>query len=152
VYDPCIVIVGQGRKRGFLGDQVFTYDADNYLVLSVPLPFECETEATHQEPLLAISIAVNPVEVSELLMEMDDDSEVAGAVSGVSSTALTAELAGATIRLLECLKSPVDSRIIGTQIVREIIYRVLCGEQGAALRAVGVAGKRGVHERLDLPS
>ena len=38
LYQPGIVIVGQGRKRGYLGDRVFTYDAHNYLVLSVPLP------------------------------------------------------------------------------------------------------------------
>ena len=43
LYEPSIVIVCQGRKRGFLGDQVFQYDAQQYLVLSVPLPFECET-------------------------------------------------------------------------------------------------------------
>ena len=27
LYEPGIVIVGQGRKRGYLGDQVYTYDA-----------------------------------------------------------------------------------------------------------------------------
>jgi AraC-type transcriptional regulator N-terminus len=46
VYEPSIVIVGQGKKIGYLGDQVYTYDPFNYLVLSVPLPFECETLAT----------------------------------------------------------------------------------------------------------
>src|SRR6185369_17526746 len=56
LYEPGIVIVGQGRKRGYLGDQVYTYDAGNYLVLSVPLPFECETEASPEKPLLAVSI------------------------------------------------------------------------------------------------
>jgi hypothetical protein len=32
LYEPGIVIVGQRRKRGYLGDQVYTYDAHNYLV------------------------------------------------------------------------------------------------------------------------
>ena len=36
----------------------------------------------------------------------------------------------------ECLKNPLDSRILGNQIVREIFYRVLCGEQGGTLRAL----------------
>ena len=30
----------QGRKRGFLFDTAYVYDAHHYLVLSVPLPFE----------------------------------------------------------------------------------------------------------------
>src|SRR3954451_15719150 len=52
VYQPKILIVGQGRKRAYLGDKVYTYDAFNYLALSVPLPAECETEASPDEPLL----------------------------------------------------------------------------------------------------
>ena len=52
VYQPKILVVGQGRKRGYLGDEVYHYDAFNYLVLSVPLPAECETEASPEEPLL----------------------------------------------------------------------------------------------------
>jgi hypothetical protein len=36
-YDPSVVIIAQGRKRGRLGGRVFTYDALDYLVLSVPL-------------------------------------------------------------------------------------------------------------------
>jgi AraC-like DNA-binding protein len=135
--NPCIVIVGQGRKKGYLGDHVFIYDPYNYLVLSVPLPFECETEASPEEPLLAVILQVDPALLGELLMAMDDNSGMSKQVPrGVYSTPLTDELIGATNRLLECLKDPLDSRILGNQIVREIIYRVLCGEQGGALRAL----------------
>ncbi len=75
--------------------------------------------------------------LGELLMEMDDERVVSGQVPrGMYSTPLTVELIEATVRLLECLRSPADSRILGPQAIREIIYRVLCGEQGGALRAV----------------
>jgi len=143
IYDPCIVIVGQGRKIGYLGDQIYTYDPYNYLVLSVPLPFVCETKASPEEPLLAVSVRVDPATLGELLLEMDDDNAVNGPVPrGIYSTPLTGELIDATVRLLECLRKPVDSRIIGTQTVREIVYRVLCGEQGGALRAVAARHNR----------
>jgi hypothetical protein len=33
VYQPKIVVVGQGRKRGYLGDEVYTYDPFNYLLM-----------------------------------------------------------------------------------------------------------------------
>jgi hypothetical protein len=45
VYHPNILIVGQGRKRAYLADELYAYDTFNYLVLSVPLPVECETDA-----------------------------------------------------------------------------------------------------------
>lgn len=138
VYDPGIVIVAQGRKRGYLGGRVFTYDAHNYLVLSVPLPFECETvEASPQKPLLGVVVRVTPSSIAELLVEMDEDLPLENQVpQGIYATPLTDKLNGTAVRLLECLQSPVDSRILGPQIVREITYLVLRGEQGGALRAL----------------
>ncbi len=138
IYEPSIVIVGQGRKKGYLGDEAYTYDACNYLVLSVPLPLECETvEASSEKPALSISIRVTLSALGELLTEMDDDiGRDKVAPRGIYSTLLDDELIDAVIRLLECLRRPMDSRILGTQIVREIIYRVLAGERGGALRAM----------------
>jgi hypothetical protein len=42
MYEPSIYIVASGRKKGYVGDRCLVYDPNNYLVLSVPLPFECE--------------------------------------------------------------------------------------------------------------
>ena len=137
VYQPKILIVGQGRKRAYLGGAVYRYDAYNYLVLSVPMPAECETEASPEEPLLLIAINVEPTMLGEMLLEMDEPPPpVSSTPRGISTTPMSEELGGAVIRLLECLKSPHDSRILGRQTVREIVYRVLQGEQGGALRAL----------------
>jgi AraC-like DNA-binding protein len=137
VYQPKILIVGQGRKRAFLGGEVYRYDAYNYLVLSVPLPAECEAEASPEEPLLLLAVNVEPTMLGEMMLEMDEPLLPAGPTPrGISSTPMSEELARAVIRLLECLKSPLDSRILGRQTVREIVYRVLQGEQGGALRAL----------------
>ena len=137
VYEPNIVIVGQGQKRGYLGDKVYQYDPFNYLVLSVPLPAECEWDASPDEPLLLIAINVDPAMLGEMLLEMDEPLPPVGATPrGISTTPMSEELGGAVIRLLECLKSPLDSRMLGRHIVREIVYRVLRGEQGGALRAL----------------
>lgn len=145
-YKPSIVIVAQGRKRGYLGGEVYTYDPDNYLVMSVPLPFECETLAGPEAPLLALSVGVDVAVLGELLLEMDHPDGHSETPRGMCSCALTGEIRGTAIRLLECLGSPMDSRILGGQIVREIVYRVLCGEQGAALRAL--ARKQGSFSQI----
>jgi AraC-like DNA-binding protein len=137
VYQPKILIVGQGRKRAYLAGEVYRYDAYNYLVLSVPMPAECEVEASPEEPLLLLAIKVDPAMVGEMMLEIDEPAPAAGATPrGISSTPMSAALGGAVIRLLECLKSPLDSRVLGRQMVREIVYRVLQGEQGGALRAL----------------
>lgn len=143
VYEPSIVIIAQGHKCGYLGNKVYRYDPYNYLALSVPLPFDCETVGTAEEPLLGVSISVNVTTVSELLLDMDDSNSLPSAVPrGIYSTPLTDEMTGATIRLLECLRNPLDGRILGPHIVREIIYRVLCGEQGESLRSLAIRHSR----------
>ena len=52
------------------------------------------------------------------------------------STPLDLALSEATVRLLESLASPVDAQVLGPQIMREITYRMLCGEHGNSLRAL----------------
>ena len=137
VYEPMIVIIGQGCKRGYLGDEVYAYDPFNYLVLSVPLPVECEWEASPKEPLLLVTISVEPTMLGEMLLEMDEHLlPVKPMLRGIATAPLSDDLSGAVIRLLECLKSPLDSCMLGRQIVREIVYRVLCSEQGGSLRAL----------------
>jgi AraC-like DNA-binding protein len=136
MYEPSIVIVCQGRKRGFLGDQVFQYDAQQYLVLSVPLPFECETEASLEKPFLGISVRVDLTMIAELLMALNETQGAAqNEPVGIYSTPLDPALCNAVQRLMEALASPLDARILAPGVVREICYRVLTGEQGDAIRA-----------------
>lgn len=135
-YEPSIVIVCQGRKLGFLGDEVYVYDAQHYLVLSVPLPFSTETQASPEAPMLGVSIRLDLLELSDLITQIGETGRHPDAPpAGIASTPLAGHLAGATVRLLEVLTDPLDALVLGPGIVREICYRVLTGEQGGAMRA-----------------
>ena len=136
VYEPNVVIIGQGRKVAHIDGKTYVYDPMNYLVLAAPMPFECETIVTPGEPLLGFKIYVDPLVLGELLMEMEDAPPASGVPFGMGSTALTPELTDAAVRLLRCMGSPAECRVLGPQIVCEILYRVLCGPQSASLRAV----------------
>lgn len=145
IYEPSILIVGQGRKRGHVGGEVFTYDANNYLVLSVPLPAECEIlDATPERPYLCMRIDVDLALLGELLLAMADDLPPASSEVqlGIYSSPLREELHEATLRLLAVLQDPGESRVLGPQIVREIVYRVLRGEQSEALRTAALRHSR----------
>ncbi len=136
VYEPSIVIVGQGKKIGYLGDQKFIYDSSNYLVVSVPLPFECQVSTEENKPYLAISISLNLKILAELIEEMDHNLPNTCTSKGYFSTPLTPDLYDAAYRLLKILPDEEKSRILGCQLLREISYWVLCGEQGDALRSL----------------
>lgn len=136
-YEPSIVFIAQGRKRGRLGGRTFVYDANHYLVLAVPLPFECETSGSPEEPLLGLSVGVTPALVAELLVQRETVPDERGAKPlAIDSAPLDEALGGAAVRLLESLRSADDARILGPQLVREIVYRALFGPLGASLRAL----------------
>lgn len=136
LYEPSIVVVVSGRKRGFLGDAVYNYDPQEFLVLSVPLPFESETFASQEEPMLAVSIPIDLTMTADLLVALDGRLHSSQAAPvGICSTRLDDKLSDAVLRLLEVLGSPLESGILGPSILREIYYRALTSEQGPAIRA-----------------
>ncbi|QYD71883.1 AraC family transcriptional regulator [Paraburkholderia edwinii] len=136
LYEPSIVLVCQGRKRGFLGDEIFLYDTNHYLVLSVPLPFSTETEATPEEPFLAVTLRLDASVTADLVLSVDRPCRKAPVTPrGIYSTPLNDRLSNTLLRLLEALGSPLEARIVAPLVVHEIFFLVLTGEQGDAMRA-----------------
>ena len=152
LYEPNIYIVANGSKNGYVGQRRFVYDSNNYLILSIPLPFNCETTVANGDPMLAVSVRVDLQVLSELSMRMGVRrlQKPAEEVNGIGPTTLNAELSAATVHLLECLRSPAEAAILGPGRVREIIYRVLCGPRAEVLLAMlGRNGQRAsIHAAL----
>lgn len=135
-YEPSIVFICQGKKIGYLGDETYQYNPNQFLVLSVPLPFESETIASIDEPLLGISIRINNSTLTELLIELEQAPVMDQSCRCcITSTALDAKLSNAVVRLLECLVSQGESAILGQSVIREIHYRVLQSSQASAILA-----------------
>lgn len=148
MYEPSVYFVANGRKWGYVGDRRLTYDANNYLVLSAPLPFECEVETWNGEPLLGLSVRMEISVISELAASLDISlpANSTQAVSCVHATPLDVDLGGSVVRLLESLRSPVEASILGPSIKREIAYRVLCGPRRNTMLAM--LGRNGDHTRI----
>ncbi|WP_324831520.1 AraC family transcriptional regulator [Pseudomonas saxonica] len=166
LYDPGIVILCQGRKRGYLGDDVYVYDAQHYLVVSVPVPFTMETDASEAQPMLAVYMRLDLQMASDLILQMDEALGPSDAqAKGMYASPMDDLLRASTLRFLEAMSSPGEAQILGPSLVREIYYRILTGEQGGSMRAAlnrqGHFGKvtraiRKIHscyqERLDVVS
>jgi AraC-like DNA-binding protein len=137
LYEPSAVFVLQGAKHGFVGEKSIVYDASRYLVLSVPLPFECETHATPREPMIAIYLQLRREVIAELLTTMGVEREPSSK-SPATAEAVPFEdsMKLALLRLLQAKASPVEWAVLGSQLVREVTFRVLAGQQGQGLRAL----------------
>ncbi|MBB5189765.1 AraC-like DNA-binding protein [Silvimonas terrae] len=149
-YEPGIFVIAQGRKVGYLGEHCWQYDALNYLVMSVPLPFECETQIHGTEPFLGVRIPVDVGLLRELMLQMETlpENPLSDANPDIpmASAPLDATLDDAIIRLMRCLHHPLESHVLGPHLIREIVFRALQGSQGSALRAV--AGRQGNFSRM----
>ncbi|WP_426110479.1 AraC family transcriptional regulator N-terminal domain-containing protein [Massilia sp. PWRC2] len=146
LYDPGIVIVCQGRKRGYFGDQLYLYDAQHYLAVAVPVPFDMETDATPAQPLLALYLHLDFAVAAELMLHIDGQaaSGALQAPQSMMSSPIDGDMRASVLRLLEALQRPLEAAVLGPGLLRELYFRVLTGAQGCALRqALSLKGQYG---------
>jgi AraC-like DNA-binding protein len=145
LYDPGIVIVCQGRKTGYFGDRLYVYDAQHYLAVSVPVPFDMETDASPAQPLLALYLHLDFALAAELTLQID--RHAAGHVAApqsMMSSPMDADMRASILRFLEALNRPLEAAILGPALLRELYFRVLTGPQGSPLRdALAMKGQYG---------
>lgn len=146
VQKPTFCVVAQGCKLAVLGEEMHRHDSSHYLLMSVDLPIITQvTEASPTEPYLGICLDIDPRQISALLMEMEplEDAPQKSA-DGTSARSLSlsrmdAPLLDAVLRLLCLLDTPKDVAMLAPLALREILYRLLTGEQGARLRQIAVS-------------
>jgi AraC-like DNA-binding protein len=146
LYDPGIVIVCQGCKRGYFGNQVFVYDEQHYLAVAVPVPFTMESEGSPGHPLLAIYMHLDFQMAADLMIEIAQHPSLAtqDAPQSMMSSPMDPALRASVLRFLEAMGKPLEAAVLGPALLREIYFRVLTGAQGAALRsALGMQGQFG---------
>ncbi|QGY40262.1 helix-turn-helix domain-containing protein [Pseudodesulfovibrio cashew] len=138
LYNPGLCIVASGTKIGHLGGQSFHYDADNYLVVSVTMPFESESFPDEDEPLLGVYIDIDMGQLNTLISQMDlqaefSDMEDKGYPLGIGPSTMDGDMKDAVTKLLKALRSEREAKILAPGLVREIYYRALCGSQARVL-------------------
>ncbi|MCK5396439.1 MAG: AraC family transcriptional regulator [Gammaproteobacteria bacterium] len=135
-YKASICFAVQGQKRVFLGDEIYTYDPFNYLVVPMAMPLDLEiTQASEQKPLLGLALEFDLTMLSELLLNINTPTKmVSQKQPALFVSPISFNVQDALIRLLRLLNKPADLQVLGAAIVREIYYWVLQGEQGDQLR------------------
>lgn len=133
-YQPCLCMVGQGRKQVTIGDQIFEYNPQQCLVVALPLPVTAQIlEASRQRPFFAAILKIDVALVGQLLVEMSDDQEPS-TWTAMRTSKMEPQAAEAARRLLRAANDPVEARVLGPGIVREVLFHLLAGAQGDALR------------------
>lgn len=147
--DPVVAVVAQGSKRLTLGDRIHDYGAGQYLVVSVDLPVTGHyTAAGAEEPFLAFGLTLEPSRIASLLLESGSGRPASGERAapttppGLAVSDASAELVDAAVRMLRLIDHPDDVPVLAPMIEKEILWRLVTGEQGALVRQIGLADSR----------
>jgi AraC-like DNA-binding protein len=133
---PAVCFIAQGTKEVYLGESCYRYDPQHYLLATVELPVKSIIQtASPQKPYLGMRIELDPGLVGSVMVEAGIvTSSGQGDARALCVSALDSDLLDAATRLVRLLDSPAHAKMLIPQIKREIIFRLLIGEQGHRLR------------------
>ena len=144
MYEPIMCVITQGAKRVLLGDDTYVFDAHHFLITSLDLPTVVQIiQASREKPYLSLRLQLDQREMAQLMVDSRLPPPRAQQSSrGMATGAVTVPLLSAFQRLIDLLAAPQDIPILAPLIQREILYRLLVGEQGARLRQIAAAGSQ----------
>jgi len=143
VSSPAFCVIAQGSKEVWLGDDCYRYDADRYLITAAALPTATRvTGASEEQPYLGVVLGLDPALVGSVMVEAGQPApREHAAMRAFDVSPLDAGLLDAVVRLVGLLDSPAEeARFLRPLVTREIVFRLLMGEQGGRLRQIAALG------------
>ena len=143
-----LAIIAQGVKRLAFGDRFYDYGAGQYLIASVDVPVTGQViDAAPGMPALGFGMTLEPSVIAELRQNGPGDLprswDTAG--PGIAVSDAPDELLDAVVRLLRLLDRPRDRKTLAPLYKREILWRLMTGEQGDVVCQLGVADSNLTH-------
>lgn len=114
----------------------------HYLLVTSQLPIvTCVLEASQEKPFLSLAVSLDPTLVGSVMVEAEHISPRRhGDVRAINVSPLDAGLLDAVVRLVRLLDTPAEATFLLSLIKREIVYRLLIGEQSDRLRHIVLHG------------
>lgn len=142
VQRPSLCVLVQGAKEVTVAGTLYRYTAGEHLVSTVDLPLTGEVvEASRARPYYCLVITLEPAVIQRVLEDGQfefTDAPRAGIFVGQHDPRLT----DASLRLVRCLESEQECRVLAPGILRELIYCLLRGPYGATVCCLGTTGSR----------
>jgi AraC-like DNA-binding protein len=135
IYEPSFCFIVQGAKRMLLGEEVYRYDPQHYLVFAVDLPVVFHIEdASEEKPYFGFTLNLDPKLVASVIAESGIEIKKGDATAkGINVSPVDANLVDAALRLIRLLDTPREGEILLPLITREIVYHLLLRGEGARL-------------------
>ncbi|RYG79490.1 AraC family transcriptional regulator, partial [bacterium] len=141
LYGPMLCVIAQGAKELLLGGESYVYETGDYLLNSVAVPASGRVlRATPARPALWTMIELDPALVSAVMLEMGSAPARAEPLRTVERSPIDAATLDPIARLVHLMARPEEFDFLASGLLREIVYRMLRGEQGARFRQIAATG------------
>lgn len=133
VYEPVLCLILRGRKQVSIGAETFSFGSGECLLVSHDLPV---LSRITKAPYLALVLAVDVPTIRKLYDEVGE-SVLAGEPTCAAEThRADPGLLGALGRYLELAGAPMNAKVLGPLVHKEIHYRLLTAPFGGMLRSL----------------
>lgn len=151
VAEPAVAVIAQGVKETVFGGQVFRHGPGQFAVVPVELPVTGHvTAASPGAPLLACVLLLRQEKIAALLAELAGASPAprsrpSGLPPAFAVSSASPALLDAVTRLVALLDDPAAAAVLADGTEREVLWRLITGPQGAAVREIGLADSHLAH-------
>jgi AraC-like DNA-binding protein len=141
VYEPVMCLILQGSKVTSIGDQTVELNPGDALLVSHELPVMSRiTRASENEPYLALILRLDPGLLRSLYEQVADAPEsISSSARSLAAGPVDPAWIAPLTRYFELMANPLDAKVLGPSIRREIHYRLLLSPIGGMLRNLLVA-------------
>jgi AraC-like DNA-binding protein len=141
---PSFCVIAQGTKEIDLGGERYRYDPYHYLLATLELPILIQQiEASPERPYLSFQLGLDAALVASVMLEagLPTPRRDAGSARAIDVSPLDGSLLEAAVRLVRLVEAPAaEARVLLPLVKREILFRLLAGDQSARLRHLAVLG------------
>jgi len=139
VSKPSLCVIAQGAKEVNVGDNLYRYDPEHFLLATVELPLTGRiAEATRELPYLSVRIELEPSLVGSVMIEAGISAPQGnlGEAKAMVVSPLGSDILETVLRLVRLLDSHKDAAVLLPLVRRELVFRLLSNEQGSRLRCL----------------
>ncbi len=135
LYEAVACLILQGSKETILGDRTFAYGAGASLIVSHDLHVHARvTEASVKSPYIALVLIIDLDIVRNLYGEVPSSEIAETQATSIDVSDADPGLYDAMSRYFALLDNPVEAKVLGPLILKEIHYRLLTAPHGGMLR------------------
>jgi len=133
LYEPVLCLILQGRKQVSIGEQTLSFGPGECLLVSHDLPV---CSRITNAPYLALVLEVDVATIRKLYDEVAESALDSEPARAAETHRADPGLLDALRRYLALANSPVDAKVLGPLISKEIHYRLLLAPFGGMLRSL----------------